>query len=428
MAEPTANPPPSPLTARDRRPFVVLQAANAVSLSGNQVAALAIPWFVLQSTGSATLTGIVGAAGFLPIVLSALFGGAIVDRLGFRRVSILADLASGLTVALIPLLHAAEALGFPTLVALVFLGALLDTPGATARAALVPDLAARGGIAIERATASEQAVERGSLLVGAPLAGALIAVLGPTAVLWLNAASFAVSALLVAVALPGSAIPAPEPRERSRGYRAELAEGLRFIRDDTLMRALLAVLVVTNFLDAVWGSVLAPVFALEVYGSPLALGLMAAAGGGGAVAGALAYAAVGPRWPRLPPFLAGFAVAGSRTIFLATLPGLPVAVAIVAVGGFGAGPLNPILGAVWYERIPAYLRGRVLGAGTAVSYAAIPLGALAGGPLLGAVGLRGALLAVGGVYLATILAALAIPAIRDLDAKRGTEPDGAASG
>jgi MFS family permease len=86
-------------------PFYALLTANAISLTGNVFANIAIPWFVLQTTGSPTQTGITGFFTILPVVLAGFLGGTIIDRLGYKRTSIIADLASGLTTALIPLLH-----------------------------------------------------------------------------------------------------------------------------------------------------------------------------------------------------------------------------------------------------------------------------------------------------------------------------------
>ena len=90
---------------RDRGPLFALYAANAVSMTGNVAALIAIPWFVLQETGSAALTGLSGFFAFLPIVFAAFFGGVVVDRLGFRTSSVVADLTSAAAVAAIPLLH-----------------------------------------------------------------------------------------------------------------------------------------------------------------------------------------------------------------------------------------------------------------------------------------------------------------------------------
>ncbi|MCC6312762.1 MAG: MFS transporter, partial [Thermomicrobiales bacterium] len=397
------------------RPLGVLLGANAISLAGNAIAALAVPWFVLQTTGSATQTGIVGFFAILPVVLSSFFGGGLVDRLGYKRASIIADVASGLTVAAIPALHAIGALTFPVLLALAFLGALLDAPGATARRALLPELSARAGWPLERATSAAQVAERGARLIGAPAAGLLVALFGPSEVLWIDAASFAISALMVALLVPG---PGPAPAPQRAGYMRELLEGLRFIRGDAPIAAILLVLLVTNFLDSAWFAVTAPVYAEEMYRSAAALGLLFGATAGGSVAGALVYGAFGVRWPRRPVFVADFVVAASQLILLAMFPPLWAAVAICALAGFGAGPLNPIIAAVSLERIPPLARGRVLGALTGVGFLAMPLGALVAGPLLTAVGLRTVLLLAGGLYLLTTLSLVANPAIRAMDDRR----------
>jgi MFS family permease len=82
--------------------------------------------YVLITTGSATLTGLAVFFNFLPIVLAAFFGGVVVDRLGFRATSIVADLASAAAVAAIPLIESTVGIELWQLFTLVFLGALLD--------------------------------------------------------------------------------------------------------------------------------------------------------------------------------------------------------------------------------------------------------------------------------------------------------------
>ncbi len=185
-----------------RRPLYALYVADSISLAGNAVAQLAIPWYVLITTGSPALTGLAVFFNFVPAVLAAFFGGVVVDRLGFRTTSIVADLASAAAVAAIPLLEVTVGIEIWQLMALVFLGALLDAPGATARQALFPDAAELAGVRMERASGIRGAIQNGSVLVGAPLGGILIAAVGATAALWLNAASFVVSAVIVATAIP----------------------------------------------------------------------------------------------------------------------------------------------------------------------------------------------------------------------------------
>jgi MFS family permease len=395
-----------------RTPLYALYAADAISLSGNAVAQLAIPWYVLVTTGSAALTGLSVFFTFLPIVLSAFFGGVIVDRLGFRATSVVADLASSAAVAAIPLLYSTLGLELWQLMALVFVGALLDAPGATARAALFPDVVEAAGMPMERASGIRAGIQQGSTLVGAPLGGVLVATLGATGALWLDAASFLFSAALVILFVPRPHA-AGEPEEHGRFF-AELAEGMRFIWDQRLARALVAMVLLTNLIEAP-GSVVLTVFAREKYDSATALGLMLGILGGTALAGALVYSAIGHRLPRRRTFLFCFAFVPVGYLALATQPPLPVALGALAVAGFAAGPINPLLFTVQTEIVPSHLRGRVFGAVRAGAWAAIPLGILLGSAAVAVAGVGVTFLAMGVLLAAVVGYGYFNPAFREMD-------------
>lgn len=395
-----------------RRPILALLGANAISMSGNVAALVAIPWFVLETTGSPTRTGITAFFALLPVVLTGIFGGPIVDRVGYRRMSVISDVASGVTVAAIPLIDALVGIAFWQLLILVFLGGLLDAPGTTARAALVPDMARLAGWSNERASGATAAVERASRLAGAPVAGVLVAVVGAANVLWIDAATFFVSALLVAVAVPrvGPKAPVEEP-----AYVRDLREGFAFLGGDRALAAMVALVAITNTLDAV-SIVALPVYADQVYGSPVSLGLFTGALGAGSVVGALAFAGIGERLSRRRILTWGF-VAVTAWYFVAIwFPPLPVMLAAFAFTGLAAGPLNPVIDTVFYERVPDGMRGRVFGVVRATAWVAMPLGVLVAGPLLEVAGLGPTLAGTGLLYLGTTLVATASPALRGLDA------------
>lgn len=400
------------MNERPSGPIVALLGANGLSMTGNVIALLAIPWFVLQTTGSATKTGLAALFNFLPTVLAALFGGALVDRLGFKAASVISDLASGTTIALIPLLHSTVGLAFWQLLALVFLGALLDSPGTTARAALIPDATAQARWSLERASGMNAAIERSSRLIGAPLGGVLVGVIGATGALWFDAASFFVSAAMVALFVPGRRFASMKSDSR---YVTELKEGLSFLLADPLVRAIVLMVTVTNFLDAASFSIFLPVYADRIFDSPVSLGLMMGASGGGAVVGALIFSAYGRRVSRRTIYTWGFVAVGLWYPALAFFPPLPVAVGSLALAGLGAGPLNPIIDTVLYERIPEHMRGRVLGTVKALAWMSMPAGVLVGGFLADNLGLRPLLLIWGGCYLAVTLSLRANRALRRMD-------------
>jgi MFS family permease len=272
------------------------------------LAFVAIPWFVLQTTGSAARTGLIGAAFLLAAVMAGLFGGPIVDRTGFKRASIVADLTGAVTVALIPLLYHTTGLLFWQLLVLVFLGGFLDAPGHTARQGLVPDLAGR----IERANSAFQGIQYASFLVGSPLAGLLIVAFAPGNVLWIDASTFVVSAALVAALVP-PVTPRPSTvaeRRRAGRYRAELAEGMAFIRRDRLVVWMFGIGVVTNSLVLPLFAVVLPFYARQTYGSAVDLGLMLGGFGSGALAGTVLYGTVGHLLPRRATLVSAIVLMG----------------------------------------------------------------------------------------------------------------------
>ena len=403
--------------ARRRMPLYALYTADAISLTGNAVAQIAIPWYVLTTTGSATLTALVVFFNFVPIVLAAFFGGVVVDRLGFRAASIAADLASSAAVAAIPLLATTVGVEIWQLMILVFAGALLDAPGATARAALFPDVVALAGVPMERASGLRSGVQQGAQLIGAPLGGVLVAAVGATAALWIDAASFLVSAALVLLLVPR---PHHEAQALRGRFFAELGEGLRFIWSRRLVRAIVLMVLLSNLIEAP-GSVVLAVFARDEYGSAADFGLLVGALGGAALAGALGYSLVGHRLPRRKTFLVCFAGVPIGYLALAAQPTLPVAIAALVLAGFAAGPINPLLFTVQTEIVPTELRGRVFGAIRAGAWAAIPLGILLGGLLVSAIGAPATFLVMG-VLLATVVGyGFLNPAFREMDAGRQAE-------
>ena len=244
--------------------------AEAISLLGTRISMIAIPWLVLTTTGSPTQTGLVAFAEIAPMVLFKACGGPLVDRVGPRRMAIGADTLSFLVVGLIPVLHHAGALGFPLLLGLVAIAGALRGPGDAATTALIPALVERAAVPYERATGLSSAIERGATMVGAAIAGGLVATVGAANAVAVDAVSFGVCALLLLVTTrslePARVEAAPEPDrdETPTSYAAELRDGWNFLRRDSVLMSLAVMVAVTNLLDLAWSAVLLPVWALAV--------------------------------------------------------------------------------------------------------------------------------------------------------------------
>ena len=255
----------------------------------------------------------------------------------------------------------------------------------------------------ERGNAAYQAVQNGAQLLGPALAGVLIVTLGIGNVLWLDAATFLASAGITA-----SFIPRPTPVSAHEGHVArasllvDLGEGLRFLRRDPIIRAITATSAIGNFLATALFAVILPVYVRLRFGDAVALGLLLAGWGAGALLGALLYGALGPRLPRHPLLVVGTALAGPPLCALAVWPVLPLSGGIAALALTGAclGALNPLGFTLLQERTPPALRGRVFGAVFALGGIAAPLALLLAGYAAARFGPAALLLGEGAGFLA----------------------------
>ncbi len=401
----------------NRLPLIALLTANTVSMVGNVFTSLSVPWFVLVTTGSVTKTGLTGAVTALSFAAS-FFGGALVDRLGFKRVAVATDLASGIAVALIPLLYHTIGLAYGQLLALVFMRALFNTPGGTARSGLLPDLITLAGVSRERANGANQSLLNGAELAGTAGVGVLIALIGASNMLWLDGVSFLFSAAMVALIVPASMhVAVARPRRKRGTYVRELAEGWHFLLHDRLLWTLRLTAMSVNFFGAAMDSVLLPVYAKQVYRSSVSLGLLFAGFSVGTLASTLLYTALAPRLSRRVAFVSGIVLIGVPFLLLALH--LPLWVAVIALFAVGMtiGPVGPIFMGVQQERVPVALRGRVFGAGQALGNIATPVGALVAGYLVAALGLRGAIVVMAVFLIGTGVWVASNRILHDMDRK-----------
>ncbi|ADB34905.1 major facilitator superfamily MFS_1 [Kribbella flavida DSM 17836] len=401
-----SNDQPTTTSTPNRAPLIAFLAANVISICGTRVSAIAIPWFVLMSTGSPFKTGVVALAEMLPLVLSKAVGGPLIDRIGPKRVSVGADTASAVVVGLIPLLHTLHLLSFPLLLVIVAVAGALRGPGDAAKGTLVPDIAEAAKTPLERVTGLESTTERLAGLIAFALAGGLIALVGEVNALWIDAASFAVCAILIRRWIPAAHKPAEDAADEG-SYGQRLLQGWLFLRGDKLLLALVLMIAVTNLLDAAFAVVMLPVWIRDHGYGPAQIGMVLTAFSVTATAFALLASAVGDKLPRKVVFTVSFLICGApRFLVMAFDAPLWGLMAVAAVAGVGAGFINPVLGALFIERIPRPLLGRVNSLADAVAWIGVPLGGVVAGAAIAGVGASPALLAAAGVYFVATMSPL----------------------
>ncbi|WP_406498893.1 MFS transporter [Streptomyces sp. NBC_00846] len=410
------------------RPLAGVLAALLVAHSGTRISAIAIPWFVLVTTGSATQTGLVAFCEMGPYVAVKAFAGPLVDRIGPRRISWIADVVSAAAALLIPLLHAEDMLSFKVLLGLVAVIGTVRSPGDLAKDVMIPEAAELSRVPLERATGLQGVFERLAGTVGPAAGGTLVGLVGPMVGLGVNAVCFALGSLIIAAALPrGMGRPQKHPAEKGEGthdvqdgYWHSFRQGFAFLRRQPVLLTLYAMLGITNLLDAAYVAVLIPVWAKGSGYGPATIGLVLASFSITATVGSLIAATVAHRLRRRPVFFLGWLVAGApRFLILTTDAPLWCMAVVIGIGGLGGGFINPIIGAVTYERIPPEMMGRVQGIGDAITWAGIPLGGLLAGAAVAGMGLAPALLTAGAVYFLTTNLTGLRPEWREMDRHRG---------
>ncbi len=408
---------PEPQVRRSKWPILALMSARAVSSTGNQLALVTLPWYVLQTTGSPARVGAAGAIEAVGMILSSFFGGAIVDRVGFRRSSILADSTAGVSIALIPLLDQLVGLAFWQLLLLILCTAVFNTPGISARRGMLPDLAEMARMPLERVNSFDEGIGNFASLGGPLMAGFLIALVSARNVLWLDAASFAFSAMVVLLLVPTIATHVVQERVR---YLTALRGGIEFLKSERVVLSVAAIGSYVNFVGAALMAVVLPVFASRVFDSSVALGVLVGADGGGALLGTILFGFTGHRWPRRGTMIAAFVVSFLALAALVMTPSLLISTGVLLIDGVAFGIISPLIWTVYQERVPSELRGRVFGTITAVHQSATPLGVLMAGYLIQFVSLKGALGTVAILSLVMPLMVVAAPALRSME--RPTQP------
>ncbi|RSO40400.1 hypothetical protein DMH15_15065 [Streptomyces sp. WAC 06725] len=390
-----------------------LLGAVAVSSLGEAMMVVAVPWFVLKTTGSVAQTGIVVAIGAVTSGVVGFVAGPLVDRWGFRAMAVVAYAVGGLGAACIPLLYALDALDFPTLALLVVAANALDVPGGAAVTGLVPELSEAAGMPLERGNALLTGIHQVAQLCGPPLGGAGVALLGTHSVLLLDAIACGLAALVILVCI--SAGRRAAERRPAGAYLADLRSGLRTLRRHRLLRAVAISGTAFNALDSGLAGVVLVTYAYQHLGSAASLGVLLTSFGLGAVAGTVGYAVFGHRISgRFLYIGTGFA-AGLLIASLVSLPPLPVGAALLAVLGAVAAPVGPLRTGVLQRSVPREQYGRVTAAVDTVGLAAVPLGASLTVAAVGALGLRPAIGLIAGVYLLVVVCCWAAPALREID-------------
>ncbi|HKN63849.1 MAG TPA: MFS transporter [Gaiellaceae bacterium] len=385
------------------RSLIGLLAAELVSLTGTAMTFVALPWFVLATTGSTAKMGWVLAAEMLPIAIFGIPAGTVIAKLGGKKTMLLSDAARGPLMLVIPILHGTGHLSFAALLGTTFAIGIFAAPYFASSRLVVPEVAGED----EQAVASVNAILSGAnqltQLAGPVLAGLLIAATSPTTVLVLDGCSYVFSFLVIlTVVRAGKRV---EAAAQQKGVFA----GLKFLLGDSLLGPMMIAACVINFVaqGIVLGVQAIAFFRYDA--NAHVLGYLFAGFGIGALAGAIVAQQVAQKVPLLK--LAALAIVAMPLPLFLLSPSTPWPAAVVIIGGFAFfTPLvnAPVIG-ILTVRTPEALRPKVMTSVMTVATMAGPFGFIAAGYLLRHVALGPffvglpALLTLGGLLFAAVL-------------------------
>ncbi|MEU4536346.1 MFS transporter [Streptosporangium sp. NPDC023825] len=361
--------------------FRALWAAIAIVRTGTQLGRVALAVLAYERTGSPAVTALVYALTLLPALIGGPLLGGLADRYPRRRLIIVCGLTRAVLIALV----AVPAIPLPVLCALLFVSQLLESPTVAAQMAMTPDILPRevyqAGIAIQHLTAQTVA------LAGFAVGGVLVATVGTTWSLALNAAAFALAALIVSRGV--HARPAARVRDADDPVRRDgPMAGLRLLAGDRRLRSLLALAALAGFHVVPEG--LAAPYAAGLQQDTAMVGLLMAAIPVGNVLGVFLFTRFVPAATRLR-LLGPLALATSLPLLAsAFIPG--VAAALSSWFLIGMLSAYQVTANAEFARItPTERRGQVLGIASSLLVASQGLGIIVGGLLATHLGVMGAL-------------------------------------
>jgi MFS family permease len=363
------------------RTLAAVVAARFVSLTGTNTTTVALPWFVLATTGSTTKMGLVLACQTLPAFALGIPGGSVVAALGARRSLVLGDAVRAPLAVAVPVLHSFGVLSFPMLLALVTTIGIFSVPYAAAASSLLPEIVGEDEREVARAQAALQVAIQTTGVVGPVAAGVLIPLIGAPQLLFIDGASYAASAAIVLAAVRiGHAVP-------RGGRRRGVLAGVKHVFADPLLASIVTVGLVAHLgLAALFASL--PALAFRAFHDARIAGVLFTADAIGSIVGGLAGLRLARRYSPLRLGIAGFGLMSAPIWLLTIATPLPLAVIVMFVFGLG-GPVGVApISALLTTRAPAEIRPKVVAAFLSITSAGTPLGAAGTGYAITVFGFR----------------------------------------
>jgi MFS family permease len=384
------------------RDFGLLWWGQVTSQVGEGLNKMALLWFVYELTGSAMMLAMVGLIQTIPPLVFGPIIGVYLDRFPKKQVMVWVDLIRTLLTLLIPALYGMDVLSLQGLFVLIFLTSMVSTVFGPALSSAVPSLVRRSELV--SANALIQGTNNIGMLLGPAVSGILIALIGAQHVLFVNSATFLISALCLMPIRSNETLGQTQKATLSGSLLSDLSVGFRFVFRDRSTVFLLVIISALYNLGASAFVFVLPVYATELlHMGPVQLGWLWSALGIGMLM-ASSWLALNPKndvQSRMHILVGGTTMGGMAVCTLGLLESPLIAAGLVTLVGAGAAVLNPVVWALLQESTPSHLMGRVFTTFSTGSMAAAMVGMSGFGWVADAVGPAASLIGLGLVLLLT---------------------------
>ena len=380
-----------------------LLAASAMFASaGNSAVHIAIPWLVLEITGSSANAGVVlGISGFSVIFTAPIIGG-LIAILGPRPVSIWADIISAASVVLFPIVGTLFGLNLASLLIIAIAGAVFDPAGATARKSLIQAVAERDGLSLTKFNGTYEAAATIGTVIGPTGAALAISFVGINTTFYLIAIVFVLaSCLAMFIPVVTSHIRTKEPFSVGNVFR-ETRIGMNALwRDKPLLSLVGLYTLLTAIYMPVESIVLSRYF--RDLNEPRTLGFVLSAMSVGIVIGALQFHRAVRTFSPGNLVIISMTLIGAVVCAMAFLPNAIIFIALGLALGLAFGPVSPMSNYLVQKRMPQHLHGPVFGTQFSLMYLATPAGTLALGLIVQSVSIAPLLFVIGALFIGVTL-------------------------
>jgi MFS family permease len=339
------------------RQFVLAQLANFSSVIGGSITFIALPWLSFVITKSSTASAMVIAFTSIPVILLSPFMGSLIDKFGRRRVAIWFELGQGISVVLVPLFNNFWGIGLVSLIVLSVIKMVFGPGSQTARKALVPDVAEKAGLTLDRANSVHESVFAAGFAVGPAIASFLIASIDVYAAFWAAGVAAFVSVLAMAF-IRVTERQEHDPNEEKGNVFVFAIQGIKTLGRIKVLGLVFAGFLMLSVVYIPTEMVVLPRYFNEIGDAP-GLGLLITTMAGMSTLTSLTFEWLHKRVGYaniLRIAIGGVAVA---MIPMSLLPPQWAMILLGAVLGGVWGPIAPLLNTVIQKLVAANLRGRV---------------------------------------------------------------------